>query len=262
LAKLPKGKDVTEWVIAGGTREQLDAMVKAATVADLETDPGDQWDAPIPLDQPALPPFPREALSSWLGDHAEALAQATETPLELPAMLDLSVVATSCARKFVVTPEPGYSEPLNIFIAVAMESGSRKTSTMAEATAPLTAWEREMQDQTAPEIARISSKRKTLEMRIDQWSEKATVLGSMLPITQELGVMLRECRGFGSTGMESQADDLFEASRNRSRRSIWVIKEWFGQMIERISDRAAGLAGSAGLLSVWSNGTTAAISTS
>ena len=36
------------------------------------------------------------------------------------------------------------------------------------------------------------------------WSEKATVLGSMRPITQELGVMLRACRGYGSTGMEGQ----------------------------------------------------------
>jgi hypothetical protein len=42
------------------------------------------------------------------------------------------------------------------------------------------------------------------------WSEKATVLVSMRPITQELGVMLRACRGFGSTGMEGQVGNLFE----------------------------------------------------
>lgn len=42
------------------------------------------------------------------------------------------------------------------------------------------------------------------------WSEKATVLGSLRPITQEFGVMLRACRGFGSTGMESVVGDLFE----------------------------------------------------
>lgn len=42
------------------------------------------------------------------------------------------------------------------------------------------------------------------------WSEKATVLGSMRPITQELGVVLRACRGFGSTGMEGQIGNLFQ----------------------------------------------------
>ena len=168
LVKLPNGKDVTDWVNAGGTREQLAAIVEAVLAANAETNPENQWDAPIPLDQPALPPFPREALPSWLGDHAEAVARATETPLELAALLDLAVVATCCARKFVVSPQPGYSEPLNIFIAPAMESGNRKTAVLTEATAPLAAWEREMQDQMAPEIARIASSRKTLEMRIDR----------------------------------------------------------------------------------------------
>jgi hypothetical protein len=44
------------------------------------------------------------------------------------------------------------------------------------------------------------------------WSEKATVLGSMRPITQELD-MLRACRGFGSTGMEGQIGSLFEVTK-------------------------------------------------
>jgi hypothetical protein len=42
------------------------------------------------------------------------------------------------------------------------------------------------------------------------WSEKGTVLGSLRPIVSELGVTVRVCHGFGSTGMESQIGDLFE----------------------------------------------------
>jgi hypothetical protein len=45
---------------------------------------------------------------------------------------------------------------------------------------------------------------------VEVWSEKATVLGSLRPIAQELGVTLRSCKGFGSTGMESQIGNLFE----------------------------------------------------
>ena len=45
------------------------------------------------------------------------------------------------------------------------------------------------------------------------WSEKATLLGSMRPINQELGVMLRACRGFGSTGMEGQVGYLFAETK-------------------------------------------------
>jgi hypothetical protein len=42
------------------------------------------------------------------------------------------------------------------------------------------------------------------------WSEKATVLGSLRPLADELGVTLRNCKGFGSTGMESVIGNLFE----------------------------------------------------
>jgi hypothetical protein len=42
------------------------------------------------------------------------------------------------------------------------------------------------------------------------WSEKATLLGSLRPITEEYGVRLRVCHGFGSTGQESQIGDVFE----------------------------------------------------
>jgi hypothetical protein len=43
------------------------------------------------------------------------------------------------------------------------------------------------------------------------WSEKATVLGSLRPVVSELGVTVRVCHGFGSTGMESQIGNLFES---------------------------------------------------
>ena len=36
------------------------------------------------------------------------------------------------------------------------------------------------------------------------------MLGSLRPVTREMGVMLRACRGFGSTGMEGQIGNLFE----------------------------------------------------
>lgn len=48
---------------------------------------------------------------------------------------------------------------------------------------------------------------------VEVWSEKNTVLGSLRPITQKYGVRLRQCRGFGSTGMESKIGYLFEDVR-------------------------------------------------
>jgi hypothetical protein len=42
------------------------------------------------------------------------------------------------------------------------------------------------------------------------WSEKGTVLGSLRPLAEELGVTLRVCKGYASTGMESRIGEDFE----------------------------------------------------
>jgi hypothetical protein len=48
-------------------------------------------------------------------------------------------------------------------------------------------------------------------VHVEIWSEKASVLGSLRPVTRKLGVMLRPCRGSGSTGMEGQIGHFFES---------------------------------------------------
>jgi hypothetical protein len=46
------------------------------------------------------------------------------------------------------------------------------------------------------------------------WSEKGTVLATLRPITQELGLRLRVCHGFGSAGMKHQIAKLFRKVQN------------------------------------------------
>jgi hypothetical protein len=47
-------------------------------------------------------------------------------------------------------------------------------------------------------------------VHLELWGEKATVLGSMRPITRKYGICLRVCRGFGSAGMEDSVGRVFE----------------------------------------------------
>ena len=104
---------------------------------------------------------------------ASATARATETPVELAALLGLAAVAASVAKKVVVCPEPGYVEPVNIYTAVAMESGNRKTAVLNRMTRPFVDWEISEAQRLKPEIARIASERKTQEARIEVLRRKA-----------------------------------------------------------------------------------------
>jgi hypothetical protein len=57
-------------------------------------------------------------------------------------MLALSVVGAACAKKVVVCVKPDYWEPVNIFTAVALPSGTRKTTVFAAVIKPLEDYER------------------------------------------------------------------------------------------------------------------------
>ena len=120
---------------------------------------------PLSLDDPSPPAMPTDALDGWLGMMAREIAEATETPMELAALLCLSAVATAAQGRFSVRPEPGYFEPVNLWTAPAMKSGQRKTAVHKLATRPLVDWERARCRETADERQAVESKVKTLQAR-------------------------------------------------------------------------------------------------
>ncbi len=132
----------------------------------------DEAPEPFPLDDPEPPAMPPRLLDGWLGRMAEEIAEATETPLELPALLCLSAAATAAQGRFSVRPEPGYFEPVNLWTAPAMKSGQRKTAVHKLATGPLVDWERAERKRTADERQRAESKAKTLQARITRLRAK------------------------------------------------------------------------------------------
>jgi hypothetical protein len=108
-----------------------------------------------------------------LGDMVAAVSRATETPIELPGLLGLAIAAACVARKVTVSPEPGYEEPLNIYVAVGMESGNRKTSVLAAMAQPFIEWELAETERTESERKRLLSQRKTVEGQIVALRKKA-----------------------------------------------------------------------------------------
>ena len=52
-------------------------------------------------------------------------------------MLVLGAVAAGVARRVEVVIKPGWSEPLNVYIAVVLESGSRKSAVFRDVVSPI-----------------------------------------------------------------------------------------------------------------------------
>ena len=148
---------VLEWLQAGKTG--------AAAIEDPE---------PISLDALDVPAFPTSLIPpAWLRDMIEATSAATETPSELPLLLGLAVTATTVQKKFVVEPEPGYTEPLNIWVCPALDSGNRKTAVLREMTTPLLGYERQHAAMIAQDVARAEAARRLAEDRIKYLRQRA-----------------------------------------------------------------------------------------
>jgi replicative DNA helicase len=104
--------------------------------------PATPWDEPLSLEPDAAPPpFPPDVLPGHLGAYARGLARATQTPLDLPGMLVLAALSTASGRRFVV--KTNYREPINVFAAVALPPGSRKSEVVREIVWPFDEWERD-----------------------------------------------------------------------------------------------------------------------
>jgi hypothetical protein len=124
--------------------EQLRARSDPATNAawdclDPEVKAGiDGCDTPIPVTREAmLPTFPCRVLPTWLADFVEALAVATQTPTDLPGMLALAACSTAAGGRVKVEVRPGWTEPTNLYVAVAMDPGNRKSPVFSGVCAPL-----------------------------------------------------------------------------------------------------------------------------
>ena len=126
------------------------------------------WPDPILLTDDTVEALRADILPGALGEYSQALARFTETPAELPVLAVLGVLSTASAGKVEVEAEPGYVEPVNLYVCPVLESGNRKTAVVQHATKALGDYENGERERLAPEIARIESERKTIEAVIEK----------------------------------------------------------------------------------------------
>jgi hypothetical protein len=134
---------------------------------------GEAWGIPQRLDGPELPLFPVHVLPPTLHQWVDAEATATQTPLDLAAMLALSVCAAAGAKRVEVDVRPGFREPINIFSTIALEPGNRKSAVFSDATAPLRAYEQSAVEEMRPHVRAYETQLSILTSRHKQLENTA-----------------------------------------------------------------------------------------
>ena len=103
-----------------------------------------QWDTPIPFDEFDLPTFPVDALPPVLRDYVSAVAETTQTSVDMAAVASLAIISICVQGKFRIWGKPDWWEPLNTFCVTVMAPGERKSAVISLMTAPVEAYEKEV----------------------------------------------------------------------------------------------------------------------
>jgi hypothetical protein len=77
----------------------------------------------------------------------------------------------------VVEPRPGWEEPVNLYVAVLLEPGNRKSAVFSDATRPLCELEAELIEAARPSVARAQSDRRQAETRLKRLEKLAAEKG-------------------------------------------------------------------------------------
>jgi hypothetical protein len=180
------------------------------------------WPEIIPLDSHKTDAIPTNCLPEWLGEMALAVSESTETPFEMAALLALAAASSCVASRADVSPEHGYTEPLNLYVCPAMESGNRKTAVFNRIMAPIVDWERIEVERMEPERRRILSKRRTMEGRIEYLRKKAArdqdqaaMIREIQELEQQLPELLPLFRHFADDITSERVASLMELQGGR-----------------------------------------------
>lgn len=155
------------------------------------------WGIPQPLgDDRSLPSFPVEAMPAIVADWAEGISVQHQTPVDLAAMLALSVTAAAAAGKVQVELRENWVVQVNIYTITALASGEGKTPVFGAATEPLDRAVDELRRKAGPAIREAEEQRKVLTgvkertekkaVTTEDPAERESLMKELYRITEEL----------------------------------------------------------------------------
>jgi hypothetical protein len=229
-----------------GPRAVSPAEQRPAATAGSATDPSDDWESLIPIDEAEVQPFPVDALPDWARDWVKALTVALQVPADLPGVMLLATLAAACAKRAHVVVRPGYSEPLNLYTVVALPPASRKSPVFRAAATPLDNVERNaaigkrdlvaaadsqleglrerarkairaVGSASPEEVARCQADADALAIEVAEAERRAPVIPRMLTddVTPEKLALLLEQHDGVMAVLSPEGGEVFEVARGR-----------------------------------------------
>lgn len=134
------------------------------------------WGPVVGFEDETPAPFPLAALAvaPWLCEFVGEVSRFAQAPPELAALPALTVIGAAGARVYKVEARAGgFAEPVNIWTAVVLPPGARKSSVFGDVLRPVMDAQTMLAEAEAPKIAREKSRQSILEKRLKDKQGKA-----------------------------------------------------------------------------------------
>lgn len=124
------------------------------------------WDTPLTFDKTSTPEICASLLPGIYGEFAKALANSAEVSESMTTMSVLGIIAAVCSKKFIVSPQAGWNEPVNLYILMGLPPANNKSLIQGSCTAPIDHWEAAQCRKMESAVKLARSKRKNEESQI------------------------------------------------------------------------------------------------
>lgn len=100
-----------------------------------------KWDTPIPFEKPTLPTFPINALPKIIRDYVVAVAETTQTPVDMAATASLAIMSLCMQGRYKVIGKADWNEPVNLYTLIIAEPSERKSAIIGLMLRPINEYE-------------------------------------------------------------------------------------------------------------------------
>ncbi len=148
---------------------------------------------PIPFGRYELETFPVDALPEDIGEYIKAVAESTQTPVDMAGTSVLALLAVCLQGKYVIQGKDDWAEPLNLFANVIAEPSERKSAVLHAIAIPLDHYEAQYNVQNAGRVEGSKMRKRILEKRQRAIEDKIAKGGAN---ASELEQIAQEIAGF------------------------------------------------------------------
>ena len=140
------------WKSAGKYYEKIKKQPGYVPPEDYNGEPTKTWEEPIPFGRYTLAPFPADALPSDISEYVLAVAESTQTPVDMAGTAALAAIAVCTQGKYKIQGKADWVEPLNGYWLVINPPSERKSAVEHSIVRPLDRYETEYNYQNAARL--------------------------------------------------------------------------------------------------------------